>query len=299
MSRSPTQPNDRWLRYSSVCPVKLASTVDEKPMVHSRPQNPEDLRIALNQLAEILRTNQLSDQQRQSRSRDVRRHVLQNATHLNVENFHSISPQDLGLLFHSIDEFYFEGLVGRVCELSSAKPLAFRLSSRMTTSGGMTTMRRSSGNSNDVEYEIALATTPLFQTFQVDSEAMVGGIRCFNRFDATQRIMEHEIIHLIELLITGDSNCAKPAFRKFVNHFFGHLESNHQLLTPAEIARRQLGISPGDRVRFIHNAKQQVGFVNRISKRATVLVRSNAGVRYNDGQRYEKYYVPIHHLRRA
>jgi hypothetical protein len=37
--------------------------------------------------------------------------------------------------------------------------------------------------------------------------------------------------------------------------------------------------------------------VNRITRRATILVEDSRGERFSDGKRYLKYYVPIHQLR--
>jgi hypothetical protein len=39
------------------------------------------------------------------------------------------------------------------------------------------------------------------------------------------------------------------------------------------------------------------GRVNRLTKRATVLVEAPEGESFSDGHRYRKYYVPIVHLR--
>ena len=40
------------------------------------------------------------------------------------------------------------------------------------------------------------------------------------------------------------------------------------------------------------------GIVNKITKRATVLVADSNGMLYSDGQRYERYYVPLSGLER-
>ena len=50
-------------------------------------------------------------------------------------------------------------------------------------------------------FEIAIGTTPLFHTFRENQPSFVGGRKCHNRLDALQRIMEHEMIHLTEMLI--------------------------------------------------------------------------------------------------
>ena len=159
--------------------------------------------------------------------------------------------------------------------------------------------RSSKSDDRQFEFEIAVATTPLFETFRTLGAASVGGVECENRLQALQRIMEHEMVHLIELLLTDDSNCAAKPFKRIVGNFFGHTESKHQLLTPSDTARKRFGISPGDRVRFKCGQKTLNGVIHRVTKRATVLVRDSKGIRYDDGCKYSKYYVPLKQLRRA
>lgn len=231
--------------------------------------------------------------------RRVFEHVLLNSPRINSPNFDSISSADVGALFQVLDELFFEGIVSRYVEKHFEKPLAFRLSTRMTTSGGTTTMYSRGKSKRANEFEIAIATTPLFGTFQVDSEALVGGLVCSSRLHALQRIVEHELIHLIELVATDDSNCQAPRFRRWVRQFFGHLESNHQLMTPRDIARKKLGIRCGDEVVFSVGGETRRGIVNRITKRATVLVKDPGGTRYSDGHRYSKFYIPLPMLKRA
>lgn len=229
----------------------------------------------------------------------IREHLCLNSPTVRKENFNVVSPADLGMLFQLNDELFFSGEIARFIECHFNKPLTFRLSTRMTKAGGTTTMYQSSPNLRDTEFEIAIATTPLFSSFKSESEAMVGGVSCRSRLEALQRIMEHEIIHLVELLGTGDSSCQAAPFRSLVKRYFGHRESNHQLMTPGDIARKRLGIKCGDSVMFQVDGKRYRGFVNRITKRATVLVADDSGEEYCDGIKYVKYYVPLPLLRRA
>ena len=148
------------------------------------------------------------------------------------------------------------------------------------------------------EFEIAIATSPLFDTFKVDSAAKVGGVICHNRLQALQRIMEHEMLHLAELLLFSDSNCNGNQFKNYARRHFGHTESNHRLLTPRDVARKKLGISLGDTVIFKLGGRPLKGVVNRITKRATVLVVDPKGTKYSDGKRYSKFYVPLNLLRK-
>jgi hypothetical protein len=41
---------------------------------------------------------------------------------------------------------------------------------------------------------------------------------------------------------------------------------------------------------------ERTGVVNRINKRATVLVEDRKGARYSDGKHYAKFYVPVQML---
>lgn len=251
-------------------------------------------------LAKLIRQPAPSIADTQTRCKAVYDHVLGNSRCIEKPDFQTVSPADLGLLFQVTDELFFDGLVGKLCEKSAARPLTFRLSTRMTSTGGMTTMQRRAGSfDRRFEFEIAIATTPLFETFRASDTASVGGVKCENRLQALQRIMEHEMVHLIELLMTNDSNCAAKPFKRIVRNFFGHTESKHQLLTPNDTARNRLGISPGDRVRFQCGQQTLNGILHRVTKRATVLVQDSNGTRYDDGCKYSKYYVPLQQLRRA
>lgn len=245
------------------------------------------------------RASVVSRDQRRRMQSEIYRHVLLNSPSIRTGNFESVSSADLGQLFHVTDELFFDGGISRFMESSFDRPLKFRLSTRMTTSGGTTTMFTMGKSRRYTEFEIAIATTPLFGTYKIDSHAKVGGLVCRSRLEALQRIMEHEIVHLVELLGTDDSNCQGRQFKLWVKQIFGHVESNHQLMTPSDIARRQLGIRCGDEVIFSADGANRRGIVNRITKRATVLVKDPTGTRYTDGECYSKYYVPLPMLRRA
>lgn len=228
----------------------------------------------------------------------VSRRLIEKSDVLKSSSFKHISTFDLQLLFRLIDEEYFDGQCTQNIQDSNAD-LTFRLSKRMTSCGGTTTMETESHKDTEVKkFEIAVATTLLFNTFRVSKSAKVGGVSCRSPLEALTRIMEHEMIHLIELLIWNDSNCSAKRFQQISWRRFGHLESNHQLLTPSDIAKATMGIRAGDQVSFRFDGAQHIGWVNRITKRATVLVNHPKGTLYNDGKRYLKYYVPVSQLRK-
>jgi hypothetical protein len=105
--------------------------------------------------------------------------------------------------------------------------------------------------------------------------------------------MEHEIVHLVEMLLWSHSQCSARRFQSIAKRFFGHTDYTHQLITPRERAMTEYGIRAGDRVRFRFDGKHVEGVVNRITKRATVLVEHARGELYSDGKKYQKYYVPL------
>jgi hypothetical protein len=99
------------------------------------------------------------------------------------------------------------------------------------------------------------------------------------------------------MLSWDDSSCKAPRFQTIARRFFGHTDHRHQLITPRERAMVKFGVRPGRRVRFRFNGRELAGIVNRITRRATVLVEDPKGEPFSDGRRYLTYYVPPEMLR--
>ncbi len=145
-----------------------------------------------------------------------------------------------------------------------------------------------------VDYEIAVSTTLLFSTFQdVEREVIVGGLVCRDRLEALQRIFEHELLHLAEFLGWGRSSCSAENFHFLSRRIFAHEGVSHDLVTPREQAAVAFDVRVGDLVRFDLEGHTYHGRVNRITRRATVLVESARGELFSDGRRYLTYYVPL------
>jgi hypothetical protein len=111
--------------------------------------------------------------------------------------------------------------------------------------------------------------------------------------------MEHEMLHLLELLVWDKSSCAQARFKRMSRHIFGHGASTHDLVTPVERAIAKFDLRIGDPVRFEFDGRALQGVVNRVNRRATVLVESARGVRYTNGKRYEKFYIPLGMLKKG
>ncbi len=214
--------------------------------------------------------------------------LLAGSRHLRGRDFERIHADDLAELLAIYDRRFLGGAIRR---LLGGESLSFRLSRRMSSAGGSTSWQRAPAGG--MSYQITVSTAILFEGFGPDDrEATASGLPCPHRLDALQRIMEHEITHLLEALCSGKSSCRARPFQDFASGVFGHRTHTHNLITRKERAALE-GFAPGARVSFDFAGAKLAGRVNRITKRATVLVEDATGQRYSDGRRYAKYYVPI------
>jgi hypothetical protein len=246
------------------------------------------------ELRDLLNTVRLAPQEIAAKTREIYQAVLDESKYLGRGNFERIHTQDLRSFFDHYDRSFFHG---QCLKMVGEERLFFRLSDRMTSAGGKTTrrvLRRPWGGSARPEYEIAVSTTLLFQAFgDVDRPISVAGIVCRDRLEALQRVFEHELVHLMEWLVWDRSSCTRARFQNIAANFFAHHEHTHRLITPRERARTKYGIRAGDRVSFRFDGTHYTGIVNRITKRATVLVEDPQGERFSDGKRYQRFYVPL------
>ena len=249
-------------------------------------------------LKQLIHARSLDARIRGSKWQSIAETTLCSSPSVAAPNFQKLSNADLFNLFELIDGQFFDGRV-RDHLRHHKHDLSFRVSKKMTSSGGITTTRIPVQGNGKMEFEIAISATLLFASFQDKQPISVTGILCENRLQALMRIMEHEMIHLIEMLLWKDSSCNQQRFKNIAFRFFGHRQSTHQLLAPADHAARNFNFGVGDYVTFHRGTKLLRGFVNRITKRATILVPCETGVLYSDGQRYQKYYVPITKIRRS
>jgi hypothetical protein len=238
------------------------------------------------------------------RSRRIYETMLDQSPQIRVANFTVIGTDDLERLFGLYDREFFRGLLGEMLLEDRAHPMSFRLSRRLTRAAGQTMrqVRRvpvAGTMTERVDYEISVSTTLLFSTFQnVEREVIVGGLVCRSRLESLQRIFEHELLHLAEFLGWGRSNCRADNYHALSRRIFAHEGAFHDLVTPREQAIVAFGIRVGDRVSFEIDGAHHVGRVNRITRRATVLVEDPRGQVYSDGKRYLTFYVPLPLLRK-
>ncbi len=223
---------------------------------------------------------------------EIAEELLGRSAHIRAPNFTDIGPDDLAFLFTAYDGRFLDGLCART---PGPDALSFRLSRRMTRAGGKTTRFEPGGATP--RFEIAIATSILFDGFgEKDRDVTACGLPCRHRLEALQRIFEHELVHLAEWLCWGESHCGRSRFRGIARRLFLHRAHTHRLITRSERAARD-GIVVGARVGFDYRGRTLAGRVNRITKRATVLVEDADAPRWSDGRRYARYYVPLGELR--
>lgn len=230
--------------------------------------------------------------------------MLRESPTLREGNFLRISDSDLSLMFRQYDAQFFNGIIASTLE-ENGNGFSMNLSRRMTRSAGNTKrIMRRCGNCGAAQsrpsYEIAVGIDLFFQTFREDTSPItVNGLVCTDRLQALQRVFEHEMVHLVEFMVYGVSDCNGLGFKMMAHGLFGHTGTTHQLATPKERFMKSFGIQVGARVTFHFDGCEYSGVVNRIAKRVTVLVESENGPRYSDGKHYAKFYVPAQLLRRV
>jgi len=252
------------------------------------------MKPSLQKLEQLVRNSRTTKIERRQLNQLIADNIFATSPYLTKSNFETLHASDIQLLYELYDENYFCGLLQSTL---SSKLLSFRLSKRMTRAGGKTTRWTDPRRRRPTRYEIAVATTLLYQSFQEPERSVtVTGFECVNRLEGLMRVMEHELIHLIEMLIWSSSSCAMCRFQDIAGRVFGHTHHQHELLTPSDLADRDYGIRTGSKVRFDIQGHSHEGVVNRITKRATVLVVDPQGQPYSDGHKYVKFYVPLRKL---
>jgi len=248
-------------------------------------------------LEAVVSQRSISDDHREQLWSEIAETVLSKSKVMRNDNFQSTTGADLQRMAELYDQKFFDG---HCLPLARSHGIEFRWSKRMTSNGGKTVRyvqpnRRD--NTQSTRYEIVLSATLLFQTFgDLDRPVRVTGLLCKNRLQAMQRILEHEMIHLVEMLVWEDSCCAAARFQTIARRLFGHTEHKHNLITQQERASEKFNVRVGSHVQFSLDGKRYLGTVNRITRRATILVVDPLGQLYGDGKRYRKFYVPLSHL---
>lgn len=203
-----------------------------------------------------------------------------------------ISAVDLKILFNLYDEIFLEEIFQKY-----KMNINFSISSRMTSAAGKTLAKKRNGKLLN-DFEIRLSKVFFNNLLKTKENREVCGLKCEDRLMAVMLIMEHELVHLLEFVLYGDSNCSNPRFKILAKNIFGHTQSYHKLPNNREILKRDKNMELGERVCFDFKNRKLEGILYKVNKRAVVMVKSENG-QYSDkkGNRFEKYYVPLEKLR--
>ena len=243
---------------------------------------------------------QFSPEQIAAHRLTIRQRMLAEAPCVRQPDFIRLADTDIALLFRLYDQYFFASQLHPLLSAKTNSNLRFRSSGAMSSSGGKATRfrQRQPDGTLATWYEIAISAKLLFASFRDPQRAIhVSGHLCTDRLDAMQRIMEHEIIHLAELLTFGKSSCSRSRFMTLAQRIFAHSHPRHRLVTPRERAATQYQLQVGQSVEFPFQGQTRRGFVNRLGTRATILCPDSSGQRYSDGHYYAKFYVPLACLR--
>lgn len=214
-----------------------------------------------------------------------------------VQDMIHISPGRLELIFWGYDSLVFQNAFS-VLISHGGHTLCFSANPRLTSSGGRLLTSRAKKGARRFKIEISSYILARSFSDEMPGPFVVNGLPADSRLAAAILILEHELVHLAEYLLYGDSNCNLHRFRRFAYTWFGHTDVSHGLAT----ARQELstkGLTVGSWVEFEHKGNTLRGVINRVTKRATVLIPCGArdGQKYNDGRHYRKMYVPLRYLR--
>ena len=137
-----------------------------------------------------------------------------------------IDEDDLNSLFYLYDSVFFGN---KINDYMKSNNYVFNLtaSSRLKSYAGLFKARI---YRNTSKFSIEIAVKLINKQFKVDkSPVYVGGLECIDRIELSQRILEHEISHLLEYIVwneTGDNN---KRFKDILSKLWGHKENWHRL----------------------------------------------------------------------
>lgn len=246
-----------------------------------------------------LLTYSYSKQEINERFEKIRQQVFLQSKQIKIDNFQVVSNDDVKLVFELYDTYFFDNYFK---ENKVIEKMAFDFSSKMTSAGGKL-MYYKVTKQNPIQFRMRISAYLIFNSFKNNSTKAktvnLAGFETKNRLEALMHVIEHEIIHLIEFIAFNDSSCKKDNFKHLANSIFGHTAFTHQLLTGKLEALQEYNLKLGDWVSFSFDGKNYQGFIQKITKRATVMALDKNGM-YKDakGNRFTKYYILLKYLKK-
>lgn len=165
------------------------------------------------------------------------------------------------------------------------------VSNRMTSSGGKTIYTK---KDKLCTYEIRISANILKKFLEEENKKKICGIEGHDILDALMLILEHELCHVLEFSVYGNSSCKQRRFKALAWKLFRHTTSYHEISTTSTMSMINNEVKIGEKVKFFHKGIDYEGIVTNINKRATIMVEDKNGT-YKDskGINYTKWYVPV------
>jgi hypothetical protein len=188
--------------------------------------------------------------------------------------FDKLNKDQLHYIFDLYDKLFFNNEIKHKIKEEGSTLTIIPASDSMTKTGGLCTKI-------GCEHSIKIAFGVLSQTFVKNKNKLsTNGLECEDRLNCLQLVLEHEMIHLIVNLWSGqftnkdniklfDSH--GHVFRCLAKSFFGHTDVTHGLLSVTkdeEDTKPKAKISDfkiGDYVKTTYKGKELIGIVKKVN----------------------------------
>ena len=162
----------------------------------------------------------------QNKLNGIKNIMRRNQSNLMQKHLVEIDEDDLHSLFYLYDSVFF---ANRINNYMNSNNYLFNLtaSNRLKSYSGLFKVRI---YRNTTKFSIEIAVKLINKQFKTDkSPVYVGGLECMDRIELLQRVLEHEISHLIEYIFFGETEDDSKRFNDILAKLWGHKESWHRL----------------------------------------------------------------------
>lgn len=208
-----------------------------------------------------------------------------------TNNIIILTIENISRLINLYDYCVFNGYIRN----SIKNGISVSISNRMTSSGGKTIFSR---KGTKFCYEIRISKRIIENFIKDHEEKLICGIVGRDALDALMLILEHELCHILEFSLYGNSNCKANRFKNISYNLFGHKSSYHEILKSKNQRDKKISktyhFTKGQTVRFLYKRNLYSGVITNINKRATVMVKDpNGSYKDSNNVKYTKWYIPL------
>jgi hypothetical protein len=204
-------------------------------------------------------------------------------------NFNSLSSNILEHLYELYDQYFFKMRISQILKTKNAY-LTLHVNSKLTRAAGRC-------GPKGCNYIIDISDTIILQTFRGESKYHIGsGLKCYDRTECLMHTFEHELMHLVMLILPHRIIKGNPIykghgyfFKELVAAYFGHTETTHQLFVQQELVHSKEDFKVGQVIKYknVKNTKSWIGTIIKLNaKRAVVCDQKGASYRIDYSSLY-------------